>query len=79
MLTVGVWVCARGHNRRTCMSAVLQSEEILQSGTIEQLLGDVIGRAGVNTTTGRGGPRIHDLRHTFVVHRMTTWYRQGMP
>jgi site-specific recombinase XerD len=46
--------------------------------TMEQLLRDVIRRAGVNTTTGRGGPRIHHLRHTFVVHRMTTWYRQGI-
>lgn len=46
--------------------------------TMEQLLRGVIRRAGVNTTTGRGGPRIHDLRHTFVVHRMTAWYRQGI-
>jgi site-specific recombinase XerD len=22
-------------------------------------------------------PRIHDLRHTFAVHRVTTWYQQG--
>ena len=22
-------------------------------------------------------PRLHDLRHTFAVHRMTEWYRQG--
>jgi site-specific recombinase XerD len=22
-------------------------------------------------------PRIHDLRHTFAVHRVTAWYRQG--
>jgi integrase/recombinase XerD len=22
-------------------------------------------------------PRIHDLRHTFAVHRVTEWYRQG--
>lgn len=22
-------------------------------------------------------PRIHDLRHTFAVHRLTEWYRQG--
>ena len=32
----------------------------------------------MNTGTGRGGPRIHDLRHAFVVHRMTAWYRQGI-
>jgi site-specific recombinase XerD len=22
-------------------------------------------------------PRIHDLRHTFAVHRLTEWYREG--
>jgi integrase/recombinase XerD len=22
-------------------------------------------------------PRIHDLRHTFAVHRLTAWYKQG--
>ncbi|MFC1707288.1 tyrosine-type recombinase/integrase [Planctomycetota bacterium] len=27
---------------------------------------------------GRGrGPRLHDLRHTFAVHRLEEWYRQG--
>jgi integrase len=27
---------------------------------------------------GRGqGPRLHDLRHTFAVHRLEQWYRQG--
>ena len=34
--------------------------------------------AGLRQATGRKGPRIHDLRHTFVVHRMTTWYEQGI-
>lgn len=34
--------------------------------------------AGLKKTTGRTGPRIHDLRHTFVVHRMTKWYEQGI-
>lgn len=22
-------------------------------------------------------PRMHDLRHTFVVHRLTSWYEEG--
>jgi len=26
---------------------------------------------------GRYQPRFHDLRHTFAVHRLTAWYRQG--
>ena len=27
--------------------------------------------------TARYQPRLHDLRHTFAVHRLTAWYRQG--
>jgi integrase/recombinase XerD len=34
--------------------------------------------AGLKKTTGRTGPRVHDLRHAFVVHRMTMWYEQGI-
>jgi site-specific recombinase XerD len=26
---------------------------------------------------GRTIPRLHDLRHSFAVHRLTSWYRQG--
>jgi site-specific recombinase XerD len=26
---------------------------------------------------GRKVPRLHDLRHSFAVHRLTSWYRQG--
>lgn len=34
-------------------------------------------RAGI-PHGGRGrGPRVHDLRHTFAVHRLEAWYRQG--
>lgn len=25
----------------------------------------------------RWQPRLHDLRHTFAMHRLITWYRQG--
>ena len=28
--------------------------------------------------TGRGGLRVHDLRHTFAVHRLQQWYRAGL-
>jgi integrase len=27
--------------------------------------------------TGRGGLRVHDLRHAFAVHRLQLWYRAG--
>lgn len=35
-------------------------------------------RANVHRFDGaRYQPRLHDLRHTFAVHRLTSWYRQG--
>ena len=34
-------------------------------------------RAGIHRTDARQQPRIHDLRHTFAVHRLTSWYQQG--
>jgi site-specific recombinase XerD len=45
---------------------------------VGQLLRTIIRLAGLRANTGRGGPRIHDLRHSFVVHRMTQWYHQGI-
>ena len=33
--------------------------------------------AGIRRTDTEEQPRIHDLRHTFAVHRLTTWYQQG--
>jgi integrase/recombinase XerD len=44
---------------------------------IEKLLVRVLRRAGLKPVRGRAGPRVHDLRHAFVVHRMLTWYRAG--
>ena len=35
--------------------------------------------AGKISHGGRGqGPRLHDLRHTFAVHRLMRWYREGV-
>lgn len=42
------------------------------------LLLRVLRRAGLKPATGRVGPRIHDLRHAFVVNRMLAWYRDGI-
>jgi integrase/recombinase XerD len=44
----------------------------------EGLLRRVTQRTGLRTKPGRGGPRVHDLRHAFVVYRMTELYRQGI-
>ncbi len=35
-------------------------------------------QAGIRRTDGaRYQPRLHDLRHSAAVHRLTTWYREG--
>ena len=44
----------------------------------KDLLVSVLRRAGLKPEKGRVGPRIHDLRHAFVVNRMTAWYREGI-
>jgi site-specific recombinase XerD len=44
----------------------------------EHLLTQVIRAAGLKPSHGRRGPRVHDLRHTFVVHRLLAWYRTGV-
>jgi integrase len=47
-------------------------------GTTNVLLVRVLRAAGLKPANGYKGPRVHDLRHAFVVHRMLAWYRQGI-
>ena len=47
-------------------------------GTTEKLLISVMRRAGLKPAHGQQGPRVHDLRHSFVGHRMLQWYRDGV-
>jgi len=42
------------------------------------LLVRVLRRAGLKPQKGYAGPRVHDLRHAFVVNRMLAWYREGI-
>lgn len=38
----------------------------------------LLRREGLKPAKGRSGPRPYDMRHTFAVHRLTDWYRQGV-
>lgn len=38
---------------------------------------ELLRSIGLRGPKGQPGPRIHDLRHTFAVHRLLAWYRQG--
>ncbi|MGH8252996.1 MAG: tyrosine-type recombinase/integrase [Steroidobacteraceae bacterium] len=48
------------------------------SRSIATSLIDVLRRAGLKPVRGKIGPRIHDLRHSMVVNRITAWYRAGV-
>ena len=47
-------------------------------GSIAFLLIDTLRRAGLKPPRGKTGARIHDLRHSMVVNRITAWYRAGV-
>jgi site-specific recombinase XerD len=50
----------------------------LSYDTVNQAFRKLRAKAGVIRTDGaRYQPRIHDLRHSFAVDRLTTWYRAG--
>jgi integrase len=46
--------------------------------TIQHTYEDMLRRLGLKPPRGRGGPRLHDLRSTFAVHRLEEWYQQGI-
>ena len=39
---------------------------------------EILRSVGLRGPKGARGPRIHDLRHTFAVNRLSAWYRQGV-
>ena len=40
-----------------------------------QIFLEVVRSLGLRGPKGQPGPRLHDFRHTFAVHRLTQWYR----
>lgn len=44
--------------------------------SIGEIFRGILLRCGIAHGGRRKGPRIHDLRHTFAVHRLAKWYRE---
>jgi integrase/recombinase XerD len=42
------------------------------------LLVRALRAAGLKPVRAKVGPRVHDLRHAFVVHRLLKWYEEGI-
>ncbi len=49
----------------------------LAHSTVYSTLQKLLKECGIHTRNGMG-PRIHDFRHTFAVHRLLSWYREGL-
>jgi site-specific recombinase XerD len=39
---------------------------------------EILRGLGITGVQGQRPPRVHDLRHTFAVHRLLRWYRDGV-
>src|SRR5207249_12000562 len=70
---------AAGHSQRPGMPFfVLRCGTPVSVQIVEQNFRCLCEYAGVRRSDGaRYQPRLHDLRHSFAVHRLTSWYRQG--
>ena len=53
------------------------SHEPVSENTIQSLLSASV-HAEFDAPTAPDEPRLQDLRHSFAVHRLTSWYREGM-
>ncbi|MCY4320111.1 MAG: tyrosine-type recombinase/integrase [Alphaproteobacteria bacterium] len=50
----------------------------INGSSVRRAFAEVLRAAGVHAgDDGRGAPCVHSLRHSFAVHRLTSWYRQG--
>ena len=45
--------------------------------TIRSLFRQILSTSGIAYEGRSHGPRVHDLRHTYAVHRLIQWYREG--
>ena len=50
----------------------------LPVSTAHETLHKLFQKAGLKPERGRVGPRPYDFRHSFAVHRLSLWYRQGV-
>ena len=49
----------------------------LEHDVLREVLQASLPELGISSINGQRGPRLHDLRHTFAVHRLLRWYREG--
>ncbi len=50
----------------------------ISGNTLWKTFQDIIDIAGIESFPCYSRPRLHDLRHTFAVHRLLRWYQEGV-
>jgi integrase/recombinase XerD len=66
-----------GSSEATPFFATRKGTRVVQN-TLQAHFRRVRAQSGIRRSGGtRCQPRLHDLRHTFAVHRLTSWYQQG--
>lgn len=76
-----VQLCRRSEvptNRQSPLFQNLHRKRTYSNKTIEGWFRCILHRLGLKPTRGYNGPRIHDIRHTFAIHRLEDWYRRGV-
>jgi integrase/recombinase XerD len=52
--------------------------EFLRATKVDKSFPRLLDASGIVVPDGERRPRLHDLRHTFAVHRLLKWYREGV-
>ena len=70
--------CTRylSHHVRSNLFFISNDETPISIGVADWTFNKIALKCGVRKESRRG-PRLHDLRHTFVVRTLEDWYRQG--
>ena len=79
MARYATWRKKRGHAQDIGAPLFVgRRGERLLIGSVEKAFRCLRTHAGVRRAgSAREQPRLHDLRHCFAVHRLTSWYQQG--
>ena len=80
LLSIHVSLCPRGSFVKGDNPLLLANRDgtRLTSSTVQAAFDTLRRIARIRPAAGgRSVPRLHDLRHSFAVHSLTAWYRQG--
>lgn len=74
----------RSYRQRLLLSSATHSPffaspsgNVISLAKLEQVFVRLRTHAGIRRQQARWQPRLHDLRHSFAVHRLIAWYREG--